>query len=232
MKQLRIIITVCTLVCLLVACGQKEDKQATSKKATDNNVQTDKKDKSKQDTKKDSETHNAIDNEEKEKQTTESSAHKTGPLSKEEIKQEVALMLLNPQLKTEFITGQELLDGKYTGILMDGKSHPFKVDELRLMQTDHSITVNGTPNGMEIYEVSPVNGNYVTYIGVSREYVAIGGTQSALLNYNDEINSGFLTQYKVSDLEKMGVSKVQVAAVANKVVLGNNEPLEIKQLDK
>ncbi|MCD8916003.1 hypothetical protein K2V61_10640 [Staphylococcus simulans] len=228
MKQLRIITIASLLVLLLSACGHKDEESKQTEKPKQE-TKTTEKDKAKaEDSKKEEKKENVKQETKTEAKTVD--VQKTGPLTQEEIKHNVALMLLNPNLNKRFISGQEVLEGKYTGI-MQGQTHTFKVNEIRLIKGKQALNIAGAPNGMDFYEVSPVCGPYVTYIGISREYVIIGGTQAAVLNYNDEINQGYASQFKVSDLEKQGISKAQVDAVASKIVLGNNERQPIIRLD-
>lgn len=222
MKQLRIIAIASLLVLLLSACGHKDEESKQTEKPKQETKTTDKDKAKAEDSKKEEKKENV-------KQETKTET-KIGPLTQEEIKHNVALMLLNPNLNKRFISGQEVLEGKYTGI-MQGQTHTFKVNEIRLIKGKQALNIAGAPNGMDFYEVSPVCGPYVTYVGISREYVIIGGTQAAVLNYNDEINQGNASQFKVSDLEKQGIPKAQVNAVASKIVLGNNESQPIIRLD-
>ncbi|WP_162912211.1 hypothetical protein [Staphylococcus sp. EZ-P03] len=222
MKQLRIITITSLLVLLLSACGHKDEESKQTEKPKQETKTTDKDKAKAEDSKKEEKKENV-------KQETKTET-KIGPLTQEEIKHNVALMLLNPNLNKRFIRGQEVLEGKYTGI-MQGQTHTFKVNEIRLIKGKQALNIAGAPNGMDFYEVSPVCGPYVTYVGISREYVIIGGTQAAVLNYNDEINQGNASQFKVSDLEKQGIPKAQVNAVASKIVLGNNESQPIIRLD-
>lgn len=222
MKQLRIITITSLLVLLLSACGHKDEESKQTEKPKQETKTTDKDKAKAEDSKKEEKKENV-------KQETKTET-KIGPLTQEEIKHNVALMLLNPNLNKRFISGQEVLEGKYTGI-MQGQTHTFKVNEIRLIKGKQALNIAGAPNGMDFYEVSPVCGPYVTYVGISREYVIIGGTQAAVLNYNDEINQGNASQFKVSDLEKQGIPKAQVNAVASKIVLGNNESQPIIRLD-
>ena len=222
MKQLRIITITSLLVLLLSACGHKDEESKQTEKPKQETKTTDKDKAKAEDSKKEEKKENV-------KQETKTET-KIGPLTQEEIKHNVALMLLNPNLNKRFISGQEVLEGKYTGI-MQGQTHTFKVNEIRLIKGKQALNIAGAPNGMDFYEVSPVCGPYVTYVGISREYVIIGGTQAAVLNYNDEINQGNASQFKVSDLEKQGIPKAHVNAVASKIVLGNNESQPIIRLD-
>ncbi|MCP6640292.1 hypothetical protein NL504_27635, partial [Klebsiella pneumoniae] len=77
-----------------------------------------------------------------------------GPLTEQEIKHHVALMILNPNFDQKYITGQEVLEGKYSAIVQD-QIHHFKVNEVRLLQGRFEPTVIQAPEGMKFYTFDP-----------------------------------------------------------------------------
>ena len=232
MKQLRIITIASLLVLLLSACGHKdeESKQTEEPKQEKQETKTTEKDKAKtEDSKKEEKKENVKQETKTEAKTAD--VQKTGPLTQEEIKHNVALMLLNPNLEEHFISGQELLSGKYKGSER-AQIHVFKINEIRLLQGgEFNTTVSNAPEGMLFYECDPYAGPFAVKIGVSRDKVAIWGGHSGLANYPQDVASGYITEYKISDLEKQGIPKAQVDAVASKIVLGNNERQPIIRLD-
>ncbi|MGV3128879.1 hypothetical protein ACEE96_05055 [Staphylococcus simulans] len=123
------------------------------------------------------------------------------------------------------------MNGKFIGIAQ-GEKHTFKISELRLLHGgNYQLLVNNAPEGMDFYDIDPSTTMAATHIGISQDKVAIWSSQTAYANYPQDVASGYITEYKISDLEKQGIPKAQVNAVASKIVLGNNESQPIIRLD-
>lgn len=231
MKQLRMIIPTTLSLILLAACGtqSQEDKQTSKapEQKTEKKETNAKQDKATQETKNNNQTNDSKENTTNQKKEPKT---QTGPLTEQEIKHNVALLILNPNLDQKYITGQEVLEGKYSAVFQD-QIHHFKVNEVRLLQGQFEPTVIQAPEGMKVYTFDPQSGPYAVYIGVSRDKVAIWRSQAAYENYPEKLADGSITEYNVSDLKKMNISTAQIQAVANKIVIGNNENQKPIRLD-
>lgn len=231
MKQLRMIIPTTLSLLLLAACGtqSQEDKQTSKapEQKTEKKETNAKQDKATQETKNNNQTNDSKENTANQKEEPKT---QTGPVTEQEIKHNVALLILNPNLDQKYITGQEVLEGKYSAIVQD-QIHHFKVNEVRLLQGQFEPTVIQAPEGMKFYTFDPQSGPYAVYIGVSRDKVAIWRSQAAYENYPEKLADGSITEYNVSDLKKMNISTAQIQAVANKIVIGNNENQKPIRLD-
>lgn len=232
MKQLRMIIPTTLSLLLLAACGtqSQEDKQSSKapEQKTEKKETNAKQDKATQETKNNNQTNDSKENKANQKDEPKT---QTGPLTEQEIKHNVALLILNPNFEEDYISGHEVLEGKYSGRTDDGKIHHFKVNEVRLLQGQFEPTVIQAPEGMKFYEFDPPSGPCAVFIGVSRDKVAIWCSQAAYENYPEKLADGSITEYNVSDLKKMNMSSAQIQAVANKIVIGNNENQKPIRLD-
>ncbi|MEJ7508574.1 hypothetical protein WMA08_10650 [Staphylococcus simulans] len=231
MKQLRMILTMILSLLLLAACGtqSQEDKQTSksSEQKTETKETNAKQDKVTSETKNNNQTNTSKESTENQKEEPQT---QKGPLTEQEIKHNVALMILNPNFDQKYITGQEVLEGKYSAIVQD-QIHHFKVNEVRLLQGRFEPTVIQAPEGMKFYTFDPQSGPYAVYIGVSRDKVAVWRSQAAYENYPEKLADGSITEYNISDLKKMNKSSAQIQAVANKIVIGNNENQKPIRLD-
>lgn len=239
MKKHQFISLVLGFIVILAGCGKinEQDKENQSSKKTETHQKTTSNkeiDSEKQTTKVSEEENQKKDNIEDKKRKEE--IQNNTPLSDQEIKKEVAMMLLNPQLKKQFINGQQLIDGKYPGTWGVEQGKPYEVileaNEYRLSDSRPLPPIYGGPEGMRYFEASPPSGSFATIVGVSREYVCIIGTQSAVVNYEEEINSNLSQQFRVQDLKQNITNQSEINQVMNKITLGNNEVLKPKRIDE
>ena len=241
MKKHQFISLVLGFIVILASCGKTDDqeKENHSKKETEvhqktkTNKETDSEKQSSEASKqKENQKQDNQDSTEDQKQETQ----KNTPLSDEEIKKEVAMMLLSPQLKKQFINGRQLLEGQYPGTWGVEQGKPYEVileaNEYRLSDGRSMPPIYGGPEGMRYFEASPPSGSFATIVGVSREYVCIIATQSAINNYEEALNSGTSQQFRVKDLKQNITNQAEINQVMNKITLGNNEFLKPKRIDE
>ncbi|PTI96128.1 hypothetical protein BU019_09390 [Staphylococcus simulans] len=232
MKQLRMIPTMTLSLLLLAACGtqSQEDKQTSksSEQKTETKETNAKQDKVTSETKNNNQTNTSKESTENQKEEPQT---QKGPLTEQEIKHNVALMILNPNFDQKYITGQEVLEGKYSGRTDDGKIHHFKVNEVHLIQPESEMKLIHAPTDMVYYIFDPRSGPYSVLVGISHEKVIVWGTQTYYADYNQEIENGFMKEYKVADLKKLNIPKSQIQAVESKIMIGNNEQQPIIRLD-
>lgn len=232
MKQLRMILTMILSLLLLAACGtqSQEDKQTSksSEQKTETKETNAKQDKVTSETKNNNQTNTSKESTENQKEEPQT---QKGPLTEQEIKHNVALMILNPNFDQKYITGQEVLEGKYSGRTDDGKIHHFKVNEVHLIQPESEMKLIHAPTDMVYYIIDPRSGPYSVLVGISHEKVIVWGTQTYYADYNQEIENGFMKEYKVADLKKLNIPKSQIQAVESKIMIGNNEQQPIIRLD-
>ncbi|MDY5060996.1 hypothetical protein [Staphylococcus simulans] len=232
MKQLRMIIPTTLSLLLLAACGtqSQEDKQSSKapEQKTEKKETNAKQDKATQETKNNNQTNDSKENTANQKKEPKT---QTGPLTEQEIKHNVALMILNPDFGEDYISGQEVLEGKYSGRTDDGKIHHFKVNEVHLIQPENEIQLTHAPTDMVYYIFDPRSCPCSVLVGISHEKVIIWGTQTYYADYNQEIENGFMKEYNVADLKKLNIPKSQIQAVESKIKIGNNEEQPIIRLD-
>ncbi|WP_057510070.1 hypothetical protein [Staphylococcus simulans] len=232
MKQLRMILTMILSLLLLAACGtqSQEDKQTSksSEQKTETKETNAKQDKVTSEPKNNNQTNTSKESTENQKEEPQT---QKGPLTEQEIKHNVALMILNPNFDQKYITGQEVLEGKYSGRTDDGKIHHFKVNEVHLIQPESEMKLIHAPTDMVYYIFDPRSGPYSVLVGISHEKVIVWGTQTYYADYNQEIENGFMKEYKVADLKKLNIPKSQIQAVESKIMIGNNEQQPIIRLD-
>ncbi|RZI01121.1 hypothetical protein EIG99_09620 [Staphylococcus condimenti] len=243
MKKHQFISLVLGFIVILASCGKTDDqeKENHSKKETEahqktkTNKETDS-EKQSSETSKQKENHKQDKQDNTEDQKQKEETQKNTPLSDEEIKKEVAMMLLSPQLKKQFINGRQLLEGQYPGTWGVEQGKPYEVileaNEYRLSDGRPMPPIYGGPEGMRYFEASPPSGSFATIVGVSREYVCIIATQSAINNYEEALNSGTSQQFRVQDLKQNITNQAEINQVMNKITLGNNEFLKPKRIDE
>lgn len=233
MKKQRFFYAALGIAVLLAGCSKAEEKEekSHSTKQTEKQQST----KEKKETSADK-TDKEVSKEEATQKPIDEEKTESGPLTDAEIKKEVAMMLLSPKLKKQFINGRQLMEGQYPGVWGKEQGKPYEVileaNEYRLSNGRPLPPIYGGPEGMRYFEASPPSGSFVTIVGVSREYVCIIGTQGAMVNYEEEMNSGLSQQFRVQDLKQSITNQAEINQVMNKITLGNNEFLKPKRIDE
>lgn len=85
------------------------------------------------------------------------------------------------------LTKNEILTGFYLAIAPAGEYH-YKLVDFTLVK--HDKPVANAPKDMHFYTVYPDKRNFVAIIGVNNEKIFLGGTQAAIIDYNELMQHG------------------------------------------
>ncbi|MHD0396662.1 hypothetical protein ACY2DA_02105 [Staphylococcus simulans] len=229
MKRFKIILGVLLSLAFIAACGTHEQDDKQTSKTTEHKPKQANSSSNQSSETKHHEKTTKISNESTDEQKKEPEIQ-TGPITEQELKYNVALMLLNPNFDQSYIAGQEVLSGQYSASFQ-GQIHHFKVNEVRLLQGQYEPNVIQAPEDMKFYTFDPQTGPFAVYVGVSHDKVVIWRSQAAYENYPELRAQGEIIEYRVSDLKKLNISRAQIQSVTNKIVLGHNERQQVQRLD-
>lgn len=141
----------------------------------------------------------------------QSSANDISNLSE---KEKLALVFLANESGEYAITKNDILTGRYTTQMSDGK----KTKELKHFAITRDMKpIPNAPEGMKFYVVSPSIGQFASVIGVSNDKIYLGGTQGELRSYKDALQNGeehdtkeVYDKYKDSNEFKQIANKINI----------------------
>ncbi|MGK9044698.1 hypothetical protein [Mammaliicoccus vitulinus] len=131
--------------------------------------------------------------------------------------QSIAMAMLEPNLESKIVTGDELLSGKYTQTFGAGEKQEQDIDTLELSESPQLNKMKNKPEGMKFYGLNASKGSYATIVGVNNNEVVYIMTQSVINDYNDIKNSETTKILNISDLYSKYKDNRKVANVANKI---------------
>lgn len=138
--------------------------------------------------------------------------------------QSIAMAMLEPNLESKIVTGDELLSGKYTQTFGAGKKQEQDIDTLELSESPQLNKMKNKPEGMKFYGLNASKGSYATIVGVNKKEVVYIMTQSVINDYNDIKDSETTKILNISDLYSKYKDNRKVANVANKIEFGDSMP--------
>ncbi|AXZ22247.1 hypothetical protein [Staphylococcus warneri] len=129
-------------------------------------------------------------------------------------KEKLALVFLANESGEYAITKNDILTGRYTTQMSDGK----KTKELKHFAITRDMKpIPNAPEGMKFYVVSPSIGQFASVIGVSNDKIYLGGTQGELRSYKDALQNGeehdtkeVYDKYKDSNEFKQIANKINI----------------------
>lgn len=98
----------------------------------------------------------------------------------------IALVFFGNDIQHYTITKSEILKGQYE-YQGAGMTTTKNVNQLTLI---HQRDIPNAPSGMKFYTLDPPKGNFATIIGVNQNKVFVGGTQGALVDYQELLTTG------------------------------------------
>ncbi len=157
------------------------DQQQSSKKA----APKDKKEEAQSSSESHKEHHEKVQ-QEKKGETKPQSEPNPSDIDRIDLKKKIALAFFVEDAAHYTITATEIDQGMYEYVGAAGTESR----TVNHLQVTSASQVPNAPEGMQFYMVSTPKGNFVTIVGVSPNTLFIGGTQSALIDYQMLLSSG------------------------------------------
>ncbi|MFP4922093.1 hypothetical protein ACJVVW_11595 [Staphylococcus coagulans] len=157
------------------------DQQQSSKKA----APKDKKEEAQSSSESHKEHHEKVQ-QEKKGETKPQSEPNPSDIDRIDLKKKIALAFFVEDAAHYTITATEIDEGTYEYMGATGTESR----TVNHIQVTPASQVPNAPEGMQFYSVSPPKGNFATIVGVGPNTLFIGGTQSALIDYQMLLSSG------------------------------------------
>lgn len=117
------------------------------------------------------------------------------------------------------LTKNEILTGFYLAIAPAGEYH-YKLVDFTLVK--HDKPVANAPKDMHFYTVYPDKRNFVAIIGVNNEKIFLGGTQAAIIDYNELMQHG--REVNLKDVYLKNKNNKALPELVSKMHIDNKYP--------
>ncbi|MHB7935536.1 MULTISPECIES: hypothetical protein [Staphylococcus] len=194
-----------TFMLVLTACSthepSKENKTESHTKQTDTKTTKDNKKQNKDDNKK--------KDEEKNKDIIPNFSEK----------EKLALAFCVDHVDQYTLTKNEILTGFYLAIAPAGEEH-YKLVDFTLVKYDKPIA--NAPKDMHFYTVYPDKRSFAAIIGVNNEKIFLGGTQAAIIDYNELMQHG--REVNLKDVYLKNKNNKALPELVSKMHIDNKYP--------
>ncbi|MCD3218809.1 hypothetical protein MTW84_10745 [Mammaliicoccus sciuri] len=212
MKKLMVITSILVLLC--AACSSEKEKSSAHHKDESSKTESKQHDNSKKDNSKTESQENENKqsknetkaNEEKPKQTK----NITSDVNDVSDKTKLALAFFADEDGKYIVTKDEVLTGIFAQFTQ-GEIQKKRLYKLVLIEEKNLYDV---PSDMKFYSVYPIKGNFSSIVGLSKDKLFVGGTQSALI-YKDLLKTG--KEYNLQDLYDQNKNYTSLEEVANQI---------------